>query len=237
MPPGLLYLSKEYACRQSDDLPRQLTRPPLRTLLPGKKFREFINTGAYLDVKPNDDIIDILGFLAFEVVRELCVGAVALKQSLEEESAILKRLADGSKNRKNLVENGEAAAAAAATSVEDGDDGASARGAASVGESSLDTAKGTASSDEKAATAMKRRNTQTSANGANGATASKRTKREASPQDTTCGLFTMPPAKASPLMTSHVREAFARLQRDRSALSTGSGGIPGGLKRTRVFVI
>lgn len=161
------------------------------------------------------------------------MGAVALKQSLEEESAILKRLADGSKNRKNLVENGEAVAAAP-TSVEDADDGASARGAASVGESSVDTAKGTASSDEKAATAMKRRNTQTSANGA---MSSKRTKREASPQDTTCGLFTMPPAKASPLMTSHVREAFARLQRDRSALSTGSGGIPGGLKRTRVFVI
>ena len=53
----------------------------------GKKFRDFINFAAYSDVKPNDDIIDILGFLAFEVVRELCVGAMAIKAELEGSSA------------------------------------------------------------------------------------------------------------------------------------------------------
>ncbi|KAL1408906.1 Transcription initiation protein spt3 [Vanrija albida] len=33
-----------------------------------RRFRDFINFSAYLDVRPNDDIIDILGFLAFEMV-------------------------------------------------------------------------------------------------------------------------------------------------------------------------
>lgn len=45
------------------------------TFKKGKKFREFISSSTYLDNKPNDDIVDILGFLAFEVVRELTLGA------------------------------------------------------------------------------------------------------------------------------------------------------------------
>lgn len=49
-----------------------------------KRFREFINLPAYLDIKPNDDTIDILGFLAFEMVRALCVGGLAVKRALEE---------------------------------------------------------------------------------------------------------------------------------------------------------
>lgn len=45
------------------------------TFRKAKKFREFIASSNYLDVKPNDDIVDILGFLAFEVVREITLGA------------------------------------------------------------------------------------------------------------------------------------------------------------------
>lgn len=203
-----------------------------------------------MDVKPNDDIIDILGFLAFEVVRELCVGAVTLKQSLEEESAHIKRLTDGSKVRKNIIESNEGSATNNDSEAVEEDEGGrdeKTYESAANGESLGDGAKGSSSSssslllEEKPAggATMKRKNTQSSVvgEGATAATTSKRTKREASPTDTACGLFTMPPAKASPLMTSHVREAFARLQRDRSALSTGGGGIAGGLKRTRVFVI
>lgn len=50
-----------------------------------KKFCEFINVGVYLDVKLNDDIIDVLGFLFFEVVWELCVGVVVIKEFFEED--------------------------------------------------------------------------------------------------------------------------------------------------------
>ncbi|WVQ76885.1 hypothetical protein IAR50_006559 [Cryptococcus sp. DSM 104548] len=49
-----------------------------------RRFREFINFSAYLDVRPNDDIVDILGFLAFEMVRSLCVTALDLRERLEK---------------------------------------------------------------------------------------------------------------------------------------------------------
>lgn len=49
-----------------------------------RRFRDFINFGAYLDVRPNDDIVDILGFLAFEMVRSLCVTALEVREQLEK---------------------------------------------------------------------------------------------------------------------------------------------------------
>ena len=48
-----------------------------------KRFREFINFGAYLDIRPNDEIVDILGFLAFEMVRSLCVTALGVRERME----------------------------------------------------------------------------------------------------------------------------------------------------------
>ncbi|CDZ97838.1 Histone acetyltransferase PCAF/SAGA, subunit SUPT3H/SPT3 [Phaffia rhodozyma] len=45
-----------------------------------KRFREFVNLSAYLDVKPNDDIIDILGFLCYEMVHTLCTSALKVKE-------------------------------------------------------------------------------------------------------------------------------------------------------------
>jgi transcription initiation protein SPT3 len=221
------------------------------TFKKSKKFREFINAGAYVDNKPNDDIIDILGFLAFEVVRELCVGAVALKQSLEEENAHIKRLTDGSKNRKNFIENGGSVAeVSGGTAVDEDSNHQEQNGKAQSDSASVDasTKVSNLEGNEKpstngSSTAMKRKLTSTSMHESMSSkklATSANTKREQSPSSSilsSCGLFAMPPAKASPLMTSHVREAFARLQRNRVALSTATGGVPGGLKRTRVFVI
>lgn len=204
----------------------------LSAVTSGKKFREFINAGAYLEVKPNDDIIDVLGFLAFEVVRELCIGAVALKQSFEDEKAHSKRLAEGSKNRKDIIENGS-------TRINGNTDrsGNIKEEGSKESDAMTEAAKGTSASDsaeEKVNGNMKRKDTLQSSNCSGN---NKRNRRDHSPLESSCGLFAMPPAKASPLRTSHIREAFARLQRDRSALSIGTGGVPGGLKRTRVFVI
>lgn len=49
-----------------------------------KRFREFLNLPNQLDLKANDDTIDIVGFLAFEMVRSLTVAGLAVKKSLEE---------------------------------------------------------------------------------------------------------------------------------------------------------
>jgi transcription initiation protein SPT3 len=47
-----------------------------------KRFREFINFQAHLDIRPNDEIVDILGFLAFEMVRSLCVTALSVRKRM-----------------------------------------------------------------------------------------------------------------------------------------------------------
>lgn len=78
------------------------------TLRAGKKFRDFINFAAYSDVKPNDDIIDILGFLAFEVVRELCVGAMAIKAELEGSSSAAGPSRSGAAAAASSTHEGEA---------------------------------------------------------------------------------------------------------------------------------
>lgn len=49
-----------------------------------KRFREFLNLPPSLDLKPNDDTVDIVGFLAFEMVRSLTIAGLEVKKSLEE---------------------------------------------------------------------------------------------------------------------------------------------------------
>ncbi len=52
---------------------------------PAKRFREFLNLPSSLDLsKGTDDTIDIVGFLAFEMVRALTLGGLAVKKALEE---------------------------------------------------------------------------------------------------------------------------------------------------------
>lgn len=207
------------------------------TFRKSKKFREFINAGAYLDVKPNDDIVDVLGFLAFEVVRELCVGAIALKNSFEEEEAQLKRLANGSRHRRDLVENGNGVTSARRQLGTTGADEANEEQhdideANGKGDDGRDKRKDAPNGNSAQSSPTKRTKT-----GSGGVAVITESEGTADAGDSACGLFTMPPAKSSPLMTSHVREAFARLQRNRTVLSSAGGGQAGGLRRTRVFVI
>lgn len=49
------------------------------TFRKGKRFREWAGFGIVTDSKPNDDIIDILGFLTFEMVQTLTEEALNIK--------------------------------------------------------------------------------------------------------------------------------------------------------------
>ncbi|GFZ44794.1 Protein SPT3 [Saitozyma sp. JCM 24511] len=79
--------------RDADEITKKMTkdeyvhysdcRQASFTYRKARRFREFINFSAYLDVRPNDDIIDILGFLSFEMVRSLCVTALEVRERLE----------------------------------------------------------------------------------------------------------------------------------------------------------
>ena len=181
------------------------------TFRKSKKFREFINASAYLDVKPNDDIIDILGFLAFEVVRELCLGAVAIKRCLEEQMAARIR-ADAMQAQQPHVSSGSTKRPYQADSSE----GPSAQKKPKTDPLEDD-------SDQTLTHVDTASHVEMSTN-----------------DDELCTLFTLPPSVETPLLASHIQEAFARLQRKHPpALSSGIRGSagPGGLRRTRVFVI
>lgn len=49
-----------------------------------KRFREFLNLPPAFELKASDDTVDIVGFLAFEIVRSLTLAGLAVKKSLEE---------------------------------------------------------------------------------------------------------------------------------------------------------
>ncbi|THU89867.1 TFIID-18kDa-domain-containing protein [Dendrothele bispora CBS 962.96] len=80
--------------KEADDATRQMTREEYQhysdcrqasfTYRKAKRFREFLNLPSHLDLRQNDDTVDIVGFLAFEMVRSLTIAGLAVKKSLEE---------------------------------------------------------------------------------------------------------------------------------------------------------
>ncbi|KAG6861966.1 hypothetical protein C0995_009150 [Termitomyces sp. Mi166 len=80
--------------KEADDATRQMTREEYQhysdcrqasfTYRKAKRFREFLNLPPHLDLKANDDTVDIVGFLAFEMVRSLTIAGLSVKKSLEE---------------------------------------------------------------------------------------------------------------------------------------------------------
>lgn len=53
------------------------------TFRKGRRFRDWAGFGVITDAKPNDDIIDILGFLTFEIVQTLTEEALKVKEAEE----------------------------------------------------------------------------------------------------------------------------------------------------------
>lgn len=80
--------------KMADDRTRQMTREEYVhfsecrqasfTYRKAKRFREWAGLSSLLDVKPHDDIIDILGFLTFEIVTCLTEEALKVKEQEEE---------------------------------------------------------------------------------------------------------------------------------------------------------
>ena len=68
------------------------------TFRKGKRFREWAGFGIVTDSKPNDDIVDILGFLTFEIVQTLTEEALRVKKQ-EDEVASKKGLGDAGKDK------------------------------------------------------------------------------------------------------------------------------------------
>ncbi|KAG8949246.1 Transcription initiation protein spt3 [Tulasnella sp. 424] len=81
--------------KEADDATRHMTkedylhysecRQASFTFRKSKRFKEYLNLPAHLDLRA-DDTIDILGFLGYEMVRSLCVGGLEVKRAYEESS-------------------------------------------------------------------------------------------------------------------------------------------------------
>ena len=74
------------------------------TFRKGKRFREWAGFGTITDSKPNDDIIDILGFLTFEMVQGLTEEALKVKD--EEDRYKAKTGGDNVQSKKRKRETG-----------------------------------------------------------------------------------------------------------------------------------
>jgi len=80
--------------KEADDATRQMTREEYQhysdcrqasfTYRKAKRFREFLNLPTHLDLKAGDDTVDIVGFLAFEMVRSLTLAGLTVQKSLED---------------------------------------------------------------------------------------------------------------------------------------------------------
>ncbi|KAJ2767185.1 Transcription initiation protein spt3, partial [Coemansia nantahalensis] len=91
--------------KDADDITKQMTRDEYVhysecrqasfTFRKGKRFREWANMSAYVDTKLNDEIIDILGFLTFEMVSKLTETALKIKRALEKAATDVQCAADG----------------------------------------------------------------------------------------------------------------------------------------------
>lgn len=74
------------------------------TFRKSKRFREWAGFGIVTDSKPNDDIVDILGFLTFEIVQTITEEALSVKKQEEELVAATRR---GGKGKGKEEERGE----------------------------------------------------------------------------------------------------------------------------------
>ncbi|KAJ1735905.1 Transcription initiation protein spt3 [Coemansia biformis] len=91
--------------KDADEVTKQMTRDEYVhysecrqasfTFRKSKRFREWANMATYLDTKLNDEIIDILGFLTFEMVSKVTEMALKIKRDLEKAASEAQYVADG----------------------------------------------------------------------------------------------------------------------------------------------
>jgi len=197
-----------------------------------RRFRDFVNFGAYLDVKPNDDIVDILGFLSFEMVRSLCVTALEVRDRMEKSIIVPRKTTVGG----TALKAGTAAAPATGVPggsptkrkipLPDPSPTKKAKTDATTTTIMVDSPEpvtplpvSEGKEKEKDQSGSARKPTMAVSQGVN--------------------LFAAPPSARQPLLPTHVLEAFAQIQREQAASRTrGMNNFRGGgVGRGRVALV
>lgn len=204
--------------KDADDITRAMTREEYVhysecrqasfTYRKGKRFREWANMSSFVEVKPNDDIVDSLGFLTYEMVSKLTMTAIKIKRDLMEASGKKEDepMGLGHKRKREDDENNDATTPAApATIITTSADGTVSTPA--IDSTNLDTIVGSDDEDGK--------------------------DTPGSPDSDSNGLFCLPSTEQTPLLPEHIYEAFRRLQQ----LPQPMKNFRGGLVRTRISLI
>ncbi|KAK4510833.1 uncharacterized protein ATC70_005267 [Mucor velutinosus] len=206
--------------KDADDITRAMTREEYVhysecrqasfTYRKGKRFREWANMSSFVEVKPNDDIVDSLGFLTYEMVSKLTMTAISIKRDLMEAagkkegepvslgSSQLKRKREEEETN-NAMEASSTPAAATAAIIATAADG-------TVSTPQQDDSH----SDEE-----------------------DKVETPGSPDSFCNGLFSLPSTEQTPLLAEHIHEAFRRLQQVPQPMKNFRGG----LVRTRISLI
>ncbi|KAK8844586.1 hypothetical protein IAR55_006433 [Kwoniella newhampshirensis] len=214
--------------RDADEITKKMTkdeyvhysdcRQASFTYRKARRFRDFINFSAYLDVRPNDDIVDILGFLAFEMVRSLCVTALELRERIERTRPTTTTTSAPQPQRRGTL-----------TSVPQRATSPTKRKTTAPEPTSPNKRAKLSSGGEEVATPLA------------GATTEKEKSKSQSGKPTPSqpiSLFAPPPSARQPLLPSHVLEAFAEIQRVQAANRVGGmRNFKTGLGRARVALV
>jgi transcription initiation protein SPT3 len=194
--------------KDADDVTRAMTREEYVhysecrqasfTYRKGKRFREWASMSSFVEVKPNDDIVDSLGFLTYEMVSKLTMTAIRIKRDLMEAVG---------KKEDEPIGLGNTAALKRKREEEEVQSSQTSNTAVVENATQNDTI------DENSSQEKPNNNDESD----------KKDKSE-SPEDNN-GLFSLPSTEQTPLLPEHIHEAFRRLQQLPQPLKNYRGGL------------
>lgn len=232
---------------------------------PAKRFREFVGLANYLEGTPKDEVLDVLGFLACEMVRSLCERGLAVKDGYEAAKAAAKEDlstrsdAGGPSGTKRQREEGESPDKTGSNagssekkkkkkpsdedeSDEEDDGSAAFRRPPPVGLFTAPARMVTLSSSSSAANTPGRPPIDADPSASTADAAAPSTTTEPANGTTTTEQKTpqrkTPPPERTPLSVMDVEDAYSGMQLGRAKLRiSGMRNFSGGLVRTKVNVI
>ncbi|KAI7864657.1 transcription initiation factor IID, 18kD subunit-domain-containing protein [Spinellus fusiger] len=263
------YMDSVQRLKDADEITRAMTREEYVhysecrqasfTYRKGKRFREWSNMSSFVDVRPNDDIVDSLGFLAYEMVSRLTRTAIQIKQDLSQKGVLKKEedMVPGTKRKREVEEEGGEGGAEhkheeGISTVQSHINGshpqhhttisaATANTAAATTTTAATTTAATTVTTATTTTATTATTTTATTTGSAGSVGSGSLGHEkdslsssspASDHEGT-GLFLQPSSEPTPLQPEHIHEAFRRMQQTIQPLRHFRGG----LNRTRLLLI
>lgn len=218
--------------KDADDVTRAMTREEYVhysecrqasfTYRKSKRFREWANMSSFVEVKPNDDIVDSLGFLTYEMVSKLTMTAIKIKRDLMEAAGKKEDepvgLGTGLKRKREEEE--EITKNKRKREDDDNDATTPANTTTTIITTAAD---GTVSTPQQD-------NMETSIAGSDD---ENEKDTPGSPDSFSNGLFSLPSTEQTPLLPEHIYEAFRRLQQIPQPMKNFRGG----LVRTRISLI